>query len=399
MDITIQPGTLRGEITMIPSKSQGHRLLICAALADKPTQIVCPQTNRDMEATADCLRSLGTQILRTDSGYTVFPVTSLPESAVLNCCESGSTLRFMLPIVGSLGVDATFQMAGRLPQRPLSPLREEMERMGCKLTRPTADTLHCTGKLQPGTYTIDGGVSSQFITGLLFASALLDGDSNIQITGKLESKPYVDMTLDALSRFGIKTDGLSIPGNQKFRSPGFLEVEGDWSNGAFFVTAAALGSELTIHGLDPNSTQGDRTIVELLAQLRSSMPTVSAADIPDLVPILSVAAAANHGAVFIDIHRLRLKESDRVASVIAMLESLGGKATSDENTLTVYGTGLTGGKVDCANDHRIAMSAAIASTVCDHPVTLLGADAVNKSYPLFWEEFTRLGGKYELYLR
>lgn len=399
MDITIQPRTLRGEITTIPSKSQAHRLLICAAFTDKPTQLRCCQTNRDIEATADCLRSLGAEILRTDSGYTIFPVTSLPENAVLDCCESGSTLRFMLPIVGSLGVDATFQMAGRLPQRPLSPLWEEMERMGCILTRPTPNTIRCQGQLQPGTYIIDGGVSSQFITGLLFASALLDGDSNIQITGKLESKPYVDMTLDALSRFGIKADGLSIPGKQKFRSPGFLEVEGDWSNGAFFVTAAALGSELTIHALDPHSIQGDRAVVELLARLRSGMPTISAADIPDLVPILSVFAAANHGAVFTDIRRLRLKESDRVASVIAMLESLGGKAQATEDTLTIYAAGFTGGTVDSRNDHRIAMSAAIASTVCKEPVTIQGAESVNKSYPRFWEEFIRLGGKYELYLR
>ncbi len=399
MDITIQPRTLKGDITVIPSKSQAHRLLICAAFADKPTQLRCPDTNRDIEATADCLRALGAEITRTDSGYTVFPTVSLPESALLDCCESGSTLRFLLPIAGSLGVDATFQMAGRLPQRPLSPLWEEMERMGCTLTRPTADTIRCQGKLKPGTYTIDGGVSSQFITGLLFATSLLDGDSDIRITGKLESKPYIDLTQQAMARFGIRSDGFHVSGGHRYHSPGHIDVEGDWSNGAFYVTAEFLGNPLWIQGLDKDSIQGDRAVLELLPQLRNGTPTISVADIPDLVPILSVFAGANHGAVFTNIQRLRLKESDRVASVIAMLQALGGKAEATEDALTVYGTGFTGGTVDSQNDHRIAMSTAIASTVCTAPVTILGAEAVNKSYPRFWGEFIRLGGNYELYLR
>lgn len=389
MDITIHPRLLRGDIQIIPSKSQAHRLLICAAFADKPTQLRCPESNRDIEATADCLTALGAEILRTDSGYTVFPAKQIPKQATLNCCESGSTLRFMLPIVGALGVDATFQMAGRLPQRPLSPLWEEMERMGCHLSRPTVDTIRCTGKLKAGEYMIDGGVSSQFITGLLFATALMDGKSKIIITGNLESKPYVDMTEQALTLF-------SAPA---FHSPGYMEVEGDWSNGAFFLAAQWLGSELSIHGLNTDSFQGDRTVVEILKQMDSGTPTVSAKDIPDLVPILSVVAAAKHGAVFTDIRRLRLKESDRVASTIGMVESLGGKAEADENTLKIYGTGLTGGTVDAVNDHRIAMAAAIAATVCLQDVTILGAECVKKSYPRFWEEYARLGGSYEQYLR
>ena len=201
MDMTIQPRKLRGEIQIIPSKSQAHRLLICAAFADSRTTLVCPETNRDIEATVDCLNALGADIIRTENGYAIAPVSRIPEQAVLNCHESGSTMRFLLPIVGAFGVDATFQMAGRLPQRPLSPLWEEMERMGCTLTRPTEDTIRCTGKLQSGTYSIDGGVSSQFITGLLFATALMDGKSTITITGTLESKPYVDMTKQALTIF------------------------------------------------------------------------------------------------------------------------------------------------------------------------------------------------------
>ncbi len=389
MDITIHPRTLRGEIQIIPSKSQAHRMLICAAFADKPTQLSCPETNRDIEATADCLTALGAEILRTESGYTVFPVKQIPKQTELNCCESGSTLRFMLPIAGALGVDATFQMAGRLPQRPLSPLWEEMERMGCNLTRPTENTIRSHGKLRPGEYMIDGGVSSQFITGLLFATALMEGNSRITITGTLESKPYVDMTEQVLKRFDAP----------HFHTPGYLEVEGDWSNGAFFLAALWLGSELSIHGLNTDSAQGDRAVVEILKKLKAGTPTVSAKDIPDLVPILSVVAAAKHGAVFTDIRRLRLKESDRVASTIAMIENLGGKAEADENTLTIYGTGLIGGTVDAVNDHRIAMAAAIAATVCREDVTILGAECVKKSYPKFWEEYARLGGNYEQYLR
>ena len=396
MDVTISPRRLAGELTVIPSKSQAHRLLICAAFSDNPTLLQCSETNRDIEATADCLAALGARIIRTDSGYTVFPVETVPERAILNCRESGSTLRFLLPVAGALGVDAVFTMEGRLPQRPLSPLWEEMERMGCALSRPTADTVRCTGKLHPGTYSIDGGVSSQYITGLLLALSLMKAPSVLEITGRVESRPYIELTKAAISLFGGDPEH---PGEQKLHSPGTVSVEGDWSNGAFFLAANELGSHLNLHGLDMDSPQGDRAILEILPLLRGGTPRISAADIPDLVPILSVAAACNHGAVFTNIRRLRMKESDRVASVIAMLESLGGRAEADENTMTVFPSRLTGGTVDSCNDHRIAMSAAIAATVCTGSVTILGAQCVSKSYPSFWEEYRRLGGNYEQHLR
>ena len=396
MDITISPRLLRGELQIIPSKSQAHRLLICAAFADRPTQIHCPEVNRDIEATADCLRSLGAEIIRTDSGYTVLPVSNVPKTADLNCCESGSSLRFLLPVVGALGVDAQFRMEGRLPERPLSPLWEEMERMGCSLSRPAPETIRCRGKLRPGAYRIDGGVSSQFITGLLFALSIMDGVSTLDITGTIESKPYIDLTNQALAIFGVDPTN---PGAKKLRSPGYIAVEGDWSNGAFFLAAQRLGSELSIHGLRQDSRQGDRAVVHIMEQLEGGSPVISAGDIPDLVPILSVVAAANHGAVFTDIRRLRIKESDRVASTIAMLEALGGKAEATENSLTVFPARFHGGVVDACNDHRIAMSAAIAATVSHGPVTILGAECVKKSYPGFWEEYQKLGGVYEQYLR
>lgn len=396
MDITIHPRKLKGDITVIPSKSQAHRLLICAAFAGSPTELRCPEINRDIEATVDCLNALGADIQRTDFGFRVAPMTVIPTSATLNCCESGSTLRFMLPIAGALGVDATFRMEGRLPQRPLSPLWEEMERMGCHLARSTASTIHCCGKLQAGKYSIDGSVSSQFITGLMLALTLLDAPSTLEITGKIESKPYIRLTEAAIELFGGDTQQL---GSKKLRSKGFVDVEGDWSNGTFFLTAKTLGSNLNICGLEESSAQGDRAVMELLPRLKTQCCTISAKDIPDLIPILSVFAAANHGAVFTDIQRLRMKESDRVATTIALITNLGGSASATEDTLTVSGTDLQGGTVDAANDHRIAMSAAIAATVCTAPVTILGAECVKKSYPRFWEEYARLGGNYEQYIR
>ena len=382
----------------IPSKSQAHRLLICAAFAEHETRLRCPDTNRDIEATADCLRALGAEILQDAGGYTVFPVQSIPQSAALPCHDSGSTLRFLLPVVGALGVDATFQLEGRLPQRPLSPLWEEMERMGCTLSRPTADTIRCQGKLQSGIYTISGGVSSQFITGLLLAFPLISGESQLEITGKLESAPYVTMTLKAMEQFGVMVRNLSVAGNQDFTSPGTVTVEGDWSNGAFFLAAKALGNNVTVTGLRADSPQGDRAAAELLPGLEKKL-IIDAADIPDLVPILAVTAACKQGAVFTNIGRLRLKESDRVESVKEMIIALGGTAESDAETLTVQGTGLHGGTVDARNDHRIAMAAAIAATKCSQPVIILGAQCVEKSYPRFFEEYRKLGGRYEQYLR
>ena len=388
MDITIQPTRLHGSVKAITSKSQAHRLLICASFSDNETTLLCPETNRDIEATANCLRALGANITRTADSYHVLPIRNLPANAVLNCCESGSTLRFMLPIAGALGVDTLFLMEGRLPQRPLSPLWEEMVRMGCHLSRPTETSIRCEGKLKSGAYVIDGSISSEFVTGLLFALSLIEGKTTLEITGKQESKPYIDMTRSAMELF-------SAPG---YHSPGRIEVEGDWSNGAFFLAAKALGNDLTVTNLNPLSSQGDRVVAQLLPALEKHCH-IDAADIPDLVPILAVVAAAREGAVFTNIRRLRLKESDRVMTVEKLIQSLGGKTESTENELTVYGTGLTGGTVNSYNDHRIAMAAAIAATVCSMPVTITGAEAVDKSYPSFWNEYRKLGGHYEQYLR
>ena len=256
---------------------------------------------------------------------------------------------------------------------------------------PTADTIRCQGKLKSGEYTIDGGVSSQFITGLLFALSLMGG-GKLNITGKIESLPYIEMTQKAMAIFGVCTNHYTVAPGQTYISPGLWTVEGDWSNGAFFLAAQVLGNPLDVENLNPDSPQGDRASAPLLKQLDENI-VIDASDIPDLVPILSIVAGAKQGAAFTNIQRLRIKESDRVASTIAMIEALGGRAESTEDTLTVYGTGYRGGTVDAVNDHRIAMSAAIAATVCTEPVTVLGAEAVKKSYPKFWDEYARLGGK------
>ena len=388
MNLTIQPRQLQGAISAIPSKSQAHRYLICAALSDNETELICPESSHDIEATVACLNALGASICRTETGYHIAPIYQFPQTASLNCRESGSTLRFLLPVVGALGIDTEFQLEGRLSERPLSPLWEEMERTGCRLSRPTANTVHCRGKLKAGEYTIDGSVSSQFITGLLFALSLIPGESELKITGKPESKPYIKLTQDAMKLFHAPA----------YHSPGIVRVEGDWSNGAFWLAAAALGNSVTVSGLDSASVQGDRAVTFLLPEL-DKFASINASDIPDLIPILAVAAGCKKGAVFTNIRRLRLKESDRVQTIVNMITALGGAAEAGENTLTIQGTGYTGGTVDACGDHRIAMAAAMAATVCTLPVTILGADAVKKSYPSFWNVYKSCGGIYEQHIR
>ena len=383
MEITIHPHKLEGSIPAIPSKSQAHRLLLCAAFADNVTDLICPQTNRDIQATVDCLNAIGADITRTSHGYRIRPIRTVPDTAVLNCCESGSTLRFLLPIIGALGIDARFSMEGRLSQRPLSPLWEEMERMGCRLTRPDADHIRCQGKLHPGLYQIDGGVSSQFVTGLLFALSLLDDSSTLELTGQVESVPYIHMTQTALSLFGVDTPQTDWRYSVKpaaFHTPGQVQTEGDWSNAAFWLAAKSLGSSVTVSGLMPDSPQGDRAAAHWLEALEH-WQQIDATHIPDLVPILAVVAGAKEGAVFTNAGRLRIKESDRLESAAQLIRGLGGCARIEGDRLIVHGTGYSGGKVD-----------AFAATVCSAPVTITGAEAVAKSYPSFWNDYQALGG-------
>ena len=403
MKAILEPSSLSGEIAAIASKSQAHRLLICAALADKKTFLRCPTLSADITATADCLCGLGAEITYENGIFTVVPIGKKPESAEIDCGESGSTLRFLLPVVCALGIPTTIRMHGRLPERPLSPLWEELEAHGAVLTRPTADTIAVSGNLTAGTFTVAADISSQFISGLLFALPLLDGESNIVLTGKLESGSYVDMTLRALKKFGViwqsGLHGYTLSYNPAYTSPVEADVEGDWSNGAFWIVADRIcGGTLSILGLDPASPQGDREAEHASLRIAAGSAVIDAQDIPDLVPVLSVLASVSPGETrFINAGRLRIKESDRLATTTALLNNLGADVEELPDGLIVRGKRrLTGGYVDSANDHRIAMSAAIASLACDGPVIVTGAQAVNKSYPAFWADFQRLGGRVTL---
>ena len=413
MNIVIEPSPLKGEIAAIPSKSVAHRMLICAALADGPTTLRIPKTSDDIDATADCLRALGAAITVNNEDYIVEPIAQIENIPLLDCGESGSTLRFLLPVAAAAADRCRFDGHGRLPERPLSDLTDAMKEHGVSFD---GEKLPFTigGRLRGGIYRLPGNVSSQYITGLLLALPLCEEDSVIELTTALESASYIDITLSVLKTFGItvhcERNRYIIPGKQVFRSPGTLPVEGDWSNAAFFLTAAALNNDIAMTGLNPDSAQGDRKIIALLEQLGAVTQkdngrltlrsdelkgcTIDIQDTPDLLPVLSVAAAFAQGkTTFINAARLRLKESDRLASSAAMIENLGGRAEVGEDELTVYGTGLIGGTVDSCNDHRIAMSAAVAATRCSKPVTILNAEAVKKSYPGFYNDYNKTGGK------
>ena len=396
MNVVITPRPLRGTVRAPASKSAAHRLLICAALADEPTRLSINATNRDIEATAACLRALGAGIDRRGDMTDIIPVARVPESAVLDCGESGSTLRFLLPVAAALGTRATFTGHGRLPLRPNAPLVNALRGHGAKIDNDLLPMV-VSGPLTAGGWALPGDVSSQYVTGLLFALPLLDGDSEIALTTPLASAAYVDMTLQALGRFGIAVEptatGWRVPGRQRYRTPGEAGVEGDWSAAAFWLAANALGSRVDVRGLEPDSAQGDRAVADLLGR-----ETIDATHVPDLVPALAVAAASlSQRTVITGAARLRLKESDRLQTVADMLNALG-----HECAVTPDGLIIDGGEpapckapvrtVDGANDHRIVMAAAVAAAHSDRPVRVTDAQAVEKSYPDFFNDFISLGG-------
>lgn len=427
MNVRILPSTLSGSIAAIASKSDVHRLLFCAAQADAPVTIELHSgalLSDDILATVDVLRQLGAFVVVSDGQIAVTAGASVPVSPVFDCRESGSTLRFLLPLAAAKCDAPSFRGQGRLPERPVGELLDTMADNG---VLATADRLPFSfeGRLKSGVFILPGNVSSQYITGLLLALPGLPGDSEIRLTTPLESASYVGITLHALDRFGIRVNampqGFHIPGGQTFRSPGTLIADGDWSNAASFFVAGAIGKQpLTVRGLSPDSPQGDRQIVPILQNTFGASVTktcdddgtcsytiapperlksgvIDVTDVPDLFPVLAAAACFAEGrTAFIGGERLRLKESDRIASVRAMIEALGGAAEETPDGLIVHGIdetgGLTGGTVDACNDHRIVMAAAVAATACRGPVTVSGAEAVNKSYPSFFKDLTSLGG-------
>lgn len=405
MNIKINPSTLSGKVEAPASKSVAHRMLICAALAKEKSTIRINKTSEDIEATASCLRSLGVAIEKEGELWTVTPPPAFPEKAELDCGESGSTLRFMLPVVSALGIDATFSGHGRLPSRPIAPLLDEMKRHGisCDGSFP----LHVSGRLTGGKYTVAGNISSQFITGLLLALPLCEGESEIKVIPPVESKPYIDITTSVLSLFGVNTtenDNIYTVKKSDFVSGDFIS-EGDWSNAAFLLS---LGVEVC--GLDTGSTQGDRKILDVLSSFGAEITQrngtiqvnlsslhgadVDASDIPDLVPVICAVASTAEGTTRIyNASRLRLKESDRIETTVRMINSLGGEAHETDDGIIINGKkSLSGGTVDGCGDHRIVMSAAVSSLKCENPVIIEGAQAVNKSYPEFFKDFNSLGG-------
>lgn len=412
-------GTLRGDVTPPPSKSQAHRLLICAALSVEPCSIVCNSVNDDIMATMRCLNALGARITFSSGVFDVQPI-ELVKCGTLDCGESGSTLRFLMSVAAVLGADATFIGAGKLPQRPMAALTDVLSTHGMAFRRHSADELPvtCSGALQGGKFTLPGNVSSQYLTGLLFALPLATVDSEIEITGGLTSASYIDMTIDALRTAGISVERrnniFTIKGNQQYRMPARVVVEGDWSSAAFWVVAGVIGKQpVTVCGMNNESFQGDSAIVDHLRSMGAFITVdgdkVTAApshlfgteldcmDTPDLVPVLSVAAAVAQGTTtFINVGRLRFKESDRLAAMKSVLASFGIGSSIGEDTFTVYGgepVALT--PVESFGDHRIAMSAAVLSTVAQGVTTINGSECVAKSYPSFFEDFAVLGGTVE----
>lgn len=409
-DLTVQGGG-RAPVSAvaIPSKSELHRLLIACALSDAPTRIECSRSMRsqDIDATADCLTALGASISFGDTYIDVCPIEKIPNAPILNCRESGSTLRFMLPIAAALGANATFIGAGRLPERPLGDLTDVMKAHGVSFS---AEKLPFTlgGRLCAGSYEISGKVSSQYITGLLFALSLIDGYSEIKLTSTLESSAYVDITCDVLEKFGVRvareSEKYSLIGQARYSSPKSTGASGDWSNASYFLASGALFAPIRVSNLDLLSSQGDMKILEILADFGADIEInegdvivvpdqrnairVDLSQIPDLLPTLAALAVFADGeSVFYGGARLRLKESDRIKSVAAMVNSLGGEAIETEDGLIIKGKRPIGGVVDSFGDHRIVMASSLISLGCEKEVTILGANAVNKSYPTFFEEF------------
>lgn len=387
MNVTILPGTLKGAVTPPSSKSQTHRAVLALMLAQGEGKLSNLAVSEDIQATQDCVAAL-------KSGQPA-QADGLP---LLDCGESGSTLRFLIPVALAVRGGGHFTGRGRLMERPQGPYIRLFEEKGI-LWKQEEACLTVAGQLEPGVYALPGNVSSQFITGLLYALPLLPGDSQIVLTTPLESRGYVDMTLDMLRRFDIKVeeqeDGFLVPGNQTYQARD-LTLEADWSGAAFWYAANFLGAQVDIQGLNPDSVQGDRQIGTLYWKLaRPGDVDIDLSQCPDLAPPLAVMAAVRKGTTrFVHAGRLRMKESDRLETIARTLNALGAKAQVGEDTLTLEGLDhLKGGTVDGCNDHRIAMMAAVAAVACKEPVTILGAECVKKSYPRFWEDYTALGGE------
>ncbi len=392
--VKIENSILRGRVTVPASKSVAHRAMICSFLAGGG--YVSPLvSSKDMQATAQAIGSL------KNGGD------------VCDCIESGSTLRFMIPVAAALGKTVTFVGSGKLPNRPIGDYLRLLPQHGVTCESEGGLPLKISGKLTAGTFEIAGNVSSQYITGLMLALPVLDGDSEIVLTTPLQSKPYVDMTVDVLKRYGVdvaETErGYFVRGNQRFTVQDFM-VEGDWSQAAFFLAAGAIGGDVTVDGLNIGSTQGDKRIVEVIEKFGAKVTvtensaraeksalcgiTLDAADIPDMVPTVAVLAAFASGTTVIKgAERLRYKESDRIESVVANLKKMGVDVTETPDGMIINGSAVHGADIDGYNDHRIVMAFSVAGLFADGVTTITDCESINKSYPDFFEDYNRIGGK------
>ena len=417
MTVTVNTDALSGVIPAIPSKSYAHRMMICAAFSEEPSRIFCTSGSEDILATIRCLNAMGASITYEDGVIEVIPVnrTALPSSASMDCGESGSTLRFLLPVACALGIDGEFVMHGRLSQRPLSPLYEELIRHGAVLAQQGTQPFLISGRLSDPDFSIAANVSSQFISGLLFALPLMGGGT-IRMTGEIQSGSYLDITVECMRLAGIDVtlqgDTYHVQGT--YRMPAESTVQGDWSNAAFWLCAGAIGPQaVTVTGLNLHSAQGDRKILDVLERFGAGIQkaedsvTVSpeklsgivldASDIPDLVPVITAVACRAAGETRIEhAGRLRIKESDRIQSVCALLNAFGADYTEKPDGMIIRGgKPLHGATVSSCNDHRIAMTAAVMSLLTDSAITIEQAESVNKSYPSFYQDYRRLGGQEE----
>lgn len=425
---TLTKKEIHGAVTIPASKSQAHRYLICAALSKESSVLFCKGLPDDILATIDCLNALGADIRTGQDGRIyVTPIVrkrvsdqreNVPDAGReesspchLYCKESGTTMRFMMPLAGALGKHAVLHLEGNLSRRPSGVFTDELSKHGMQITQ-NGDEMVCAGQLTAGDYTIPGNISSQFISGLLLALPLLPEQSIITISGEVQSENYITMTTDALTRSGVafqkEKTAYVIPGAQTYLFPKEETVEGDWSSAAFPLCMGALSKDgVLVKGLKKESSQGDKKILDVLKEFGADVQildegvyvrkkhlkgiTIDASQIPDMIPAVSaIAAAADGVTTVVNASRLRMKETDRLKSITQMLTALGADVSETGDGLIITGGTLRGGQTNSFKDHRIAMAAAVASLACEGEVRIIDAECVDKSYPAFWEDFESL---------
>lgn len=414
-DVKFSPFVPNGTVNVPPSKSDVHRAIICAAMANGVSRISPVALSNDIKATIGCIKALGADAALENNVLTVDGTNMYKnKTALLDCGESGSTLRFFIPIAAVGNINATFVGKGKLPQRPIGIFTEALPKAGTTCKTEGGLPLEIKGQLKSGIFEIPGNVSSQFITGLLLALPILEGDSEIVLTSPLESVGYIAMTIRTMKQFGVNIQatekGWHIKGGQSYKTCDYT-TDGDWSQAAFFMVLGAIGGKVTVKGVAKDSTQGDKKCAEILARFGAKVTqldnevtvekgelkaiTIDASQIPDLVPVLSVCAAFAEGTTkIINAERLRIKECDRLKATAELLNNLGGKVKELSDGLEITGvSSLKGGNVNGYNDHRIVMSAAVCAARSDEDITATFAMSINKSYPNFYIDYNSIGGK------